>query len=85
MSTSSTEEYPQDDLNGVLATPAGSEHLVPLRPAPLPTVVVAAAAPDAPAAAPAKAGPEPAGGVLKVVVGATVVGCAAAGLFAWLG
>ncbi|RSZ55115.1 hypothetical protein HF313_30720 [Massilia atriviolacea] len=82
MSTSSIEAYPQDDLS-VLAPPAGTEHLVALRPEPLPAVVVAAAAPEAPAAAPVKTGPEPAGGVLKVVVGATVAGCAAAGLFAW--
>jgi hypothetical protein len=86
MSTSSIETYPQDDLSGVLATPAGTEDLAPLRPDPLPTVVVAAAAaPDAPPAAPVKTGPEPAGGMLKVVVGAAVIGCAAAGVFAWLG
>lgn len=85
MSTSSTEEYPQDDLSGVLATPAGTEDLVPLRPEPMPAVVVAApSAPQAPPAAPVNTGPEPAGRVLQVVVGATVVGCAAAGLFAWL-
>ncbi|NHZ90292.1 hypothetical protein F2P45_14885 [Massilia sp. CCM 8733] len=86
MSTSSTEEYPQDDLSGVLATPPGTGHLAPLRPEPLPLVVVAAEAAAASAGAgAAPAGPEPAGRVLQVVVGATVVGCAAAGLFAWIG
>ncbi|HEX8611637.1 MAG TPA: hypothetical protein VF800_10155 [Telluria sp.] len=87
MPINSVEEYPQDDLSGVLATPAGTEHLAPLYPEPLPVVVVAASsAPmEAPAAGAGKAAPEPAGRVLQVVVGATVLGCAAAGLFAWLG
>lgn len=86
MSTSSTEEYPQDDLSGVLATPPGTEHLAPLAPEPVPVVVVAAEAPAAGAgSATPPAGPEPAGRVLQVVVGATVVGCAAAGLFAFFG
>ena len=88
MSTSSTEEYPQDDLSGVLAVPEGTEHLAALRPEPVPVVVVAAEAPAAtPSASPAAspAGPEPAGRVLQVVAGTAVVGCAAAGLFAWLG
>lgn len=87
MSTSSPEIYPQDDLSGVLAAPAGTEDLAPLRPEPLPEVVVAAssAAPQAPASGPVKAAPEPAGRVLQVVAGTAVLGCAAAGLFAWLG
>ncbi|NHZ41759.1 hypothetical protein [Massilia aquatica] len=84
MSTSSTEEYPQDDLSGVLATPPGTEHLAPLPPEPVPLVVLAAEAPATGAATP-PAQPEPAGRVLQVVVGATVVGCAAAGLFAFFG
>ena len=84
MSTSSTEEYPQDDLSGMLATPPGTDHLAPLPPDPVPVVVVATRAPTPGTGAP-PAGPEPAGRVLQVVVGATLLGCAAAGLFAWLG
>jgi hypothetical protein len=87
MSTSSTETYPQDDLGGVLATPPGTEHLAALRPEPLPVVVVAATASD-PGASPAPAAPaaaEPASRALQVVAGTAVLGCAAAGLFAWLG
>ncbi|NHZ34544.1 hypothetical protein [Massilia rubra] len=85
MSTNSTETYQQDDLGGVLASPSGAEHLAPLRPEPLAVVVVAAEAPrPASGAGVPPAAPEPAGRVLQVVVGATVLGCAAAGLFAWL-
>lgn len=86
MSTSSDHAYPQDDLSGVLPTPPDSAHLAALHPEPLPVVVVAA--PEAPAASPApvpSGSPEPAGRVLQVVAGVAVLGCAAAGLFAWLG
>ncbi|MDQ1829735.1 hypothetical protein [Massilia scottii] len=85
MSTSSTEHYPQDDLSGVLATPAGTDGLAPLRPDPLPAVVVAAPAMPAAGSGAQPAEPERAGRVLQVVVGATLLACAGAGLFAWLG